>query len=416
MKYILILSIVFTSIIYAKSNEILLLHSYNKGLKWSDGISEGVQSVLKNHPEFELTTEYMDSKKMNSKVYFDILLTLYKKKFSKRKYSAVIVADNYAYKFALAHHEILFKNAPIIFCGVESFDKKNIPLKLQKSVTGVMEYKEIRKNISLISELFPQLESLYIISDDSFSSLAIKSQILRAGIGFEKQFKIIYDNKIDLNKLDQKLKKLPPNSAILFTSLYKDMHGAYIPYNELRKFFQSSKFPVFALNTIHLNEGVIGGVMINPQEQGIHAIEQSLEIMKGKNPLQVEVRKPLAHRYFDYEVLKKFDIELSAIPKGSTIINKPKNFFERNRKFVESIFLMFPLLLLLVIGLIINITKRISLEIKLVEQSKLDNVLLNNIKSSIFWKSKDNILLGCNESLCRLLRKSKDEIIGKKIS
>lgn len=44
-------------------NEILLLHSYNKGLKWTDGISSGVEDVMKKHPEYELTTQYMDSKK-----------------------------------------------------------------------------------------------------------------------------------------------------------------------------------------------------------------------------------------------------------------------------------------------------------------------------------------------------------------
>jgi hypothetical protein len=66
-------------------------------------------------------------------------------------------------------------------------------------------------------------------------------------------------------------------------------------------------------------------------------------------------------------------------------------------------FILLPLLFLLIIGLIVNITKRINLEIKLVEQNKLDNVLLNNIKSIIYWKSNDGILLGCNEALCLLL-------------
>lgn len=76
---------------------------------------------------------------------------------------------------------------------------------------------------------------------------------------------------------------------------------------------------------------------------------------------------------------------------------------------------MIPFLVLLIIGLIVNIVKRIKLEIKLVEQTKLDNVLLNNIKSAIYWQSNEGILLGCNDSLCKLLSVAKRDIIGKEM-
>ena len=99
MKFIVIILISIGALLGAEVEEILLLHSYNKGLKWTDGISAGVEEVFKNHPNYELTTEYMDSKKIESKAYFDVLLEMYKKKFSQRKYKAIIVADNYAYEF-----------------------------------------------------------------------------------------------------------------------------------------------------------------------------------------------------------------------------------------------------------------------------------------------------------------------------
>ena len=75
-----------------------------------------------------------------------------------------------------------------------------------------------------------------------------------------------------------------------------------------------------------------------------------------------------------------------------------------------------PLLILLILGLVVNIFKRVSLEIKLVEQSKLDNVLLNNIRGAIFWKSKENRLLGCNEAFCKLVDLQKEQILGKDIN
>lgn len=410
MHYIIVLLLFFVNL-YSK--EILLLHSYNKGLKWSDGISRGVESVIKEHKDFELVTEYMDSKKHTSKEYFETLEKLYRLKYKNKYYKVIITADNYAFEFALKHHEDIFNTIPIVFCGVENFDKKKIPIYKQTYVTGVIEYKEIRRNFKLIKKLIPKLNTLYIISDNSHSSLSIKKQILDVANEFNKKFKVIYDNDIDLDSLEVKLNNLPPNSAILFTSLYRDRYGNYIPYNKLRKFFSNSKYPVFALNKIHLGEGVVGGVMVNPYEQGHLAAIKALEITKGKLPLQIDISKPVAQVYFDRKVLDKFGIDLKTLSIGATIINEPKSFFQKHRKFIDSIFLVMPLLVILIIILILNIYKRISLEIMLVEKNELDNVLLNNVQSAIFWKSKDGILLGCNDTLLKLLEMKKEDVIGK---
>lgn len=415
MKIVLLLISLIIGLYANETKEILLLHSYNKGLKWSDGISQGVEEAMLKHPEYELTTDYMDSKKIDSFEYFDLLIDLYQKKYINRKYKVIIAADNYAYNFALKNHEKLFHNIPIVFCGVENFNKKKIPIKLQNYVTGVIEYKEIKKNIKLIKKVLPDVKTIYIISDNSFSSLVIKKQILSRAKEFKKDLNIIYDNEIEMETISQKINNLPKNSVILFTSLYRDKNYRYIPYNELRLFFKSSKIPIFAVNKIHLGEGVLGGVMINPYQQGYLATQKAFEILNGKNILNIKIDKPAGEYNFDYNILKKFNINRLNIPTNANIINKPKTFFEKNRELVESAFSMLPLLLFLLLGLIVNIIRRIRVEIKLIEKNKLDNVLLNNVQSGIFWKSNDDILLGCNQPLCNFLNLSKEEIIGKKM-
>ncbi|MDZ7817663.1 MAG: ABC transporter substrate binding protein [Aliarcobacter sp.] len=415
MKFLILFFLTITIIFANSSKEILLLHSYNNGLKWTDGITQGVKEILDKHPEFELTIEYMDSKKIDSQEYFDILMNLYEKKFSNRKYLVVIAADNYAYEFVLKNHKKLFYESSVVFTGVENFDKDFIPLELKKYVTGVVEYKKIKENIELIKKTITDLNTLYIISDDTFSSLAIKKQILDDVKSFEKDIKIVFDNEIDINTISNKINSLPKNSAVLFTSLYKDINGKYITSSQLREFFNSSKYPIFAINKIHLGEGVIGGVMVNAIEQGNLAAKKTLEIIQGKDAFLIPISIPTSKYYFDYEVLEKFNLNNSKIPILSTMLNEPKSFFEKNRQFIDGTYFLLPVLFLLIIGLIVNITKRINLEIKLLEQNKLDNVLLNNIKSIIYWKSNDGTLLGCNEALCLLLDMKKEEIIGKKV-
>ncbi len=414
---IYLFTLIFTLSLFAfEKNQILLLHSYNKGLKWSDGISTGIEKVLKNYPEYELTTEYMDSKKIDTKEYFDTLLKLYELKFSKRKYKAIIVADNYAYMFVLKYHDKFFKNIPIIFCGIENFDFNSVPKELDGKITGIVEYKDIRKNLELISKVIKDLNTLYIISDDTLSSNEIKSQIFKTMKEYEHKFKIIYDNQIILNELESKINNLPKNSAVLFTSLYVDKNKQYIPYNEIREFFRESKYPVFSLNTIHLGEGSVGGVMIDPIMQGVLAAKKTMEILyENKEIKDIKIDIPSGKYYFDYEVLEKFDLLDSDIPTLSTIINRPKDFFDKNRDFVNNVFVSVPVLLILLIALIVAIIKNTKAEIKLFEQNKLDNVLLNNIENAIVWESKEGKVLGCNGAFCKFLNLKKEEIIGKNI-
>lgn len=186
MKFLILFFLTITTILANSSKEILLLHSYNNGLKWTDGITQGVKEILDKYPQYELTIEYMDSKKIDSEEYFNILMSLYEKKFLNRQYAVVIAADNYAYEFVLKNHSKLFDKSSIVFTGIENFNNNSIPFDLKRYVTGVVEYKDIKKNIELIKKIITDLNILYIISDDTFSSLVIKDQIISDSNDFKK--------------------------------------------------------------------------------------------------------------------------------------------------------------------------------------------------------------------------------------
>ena len=136
----------------------------------------------------------------------------------------------------------------------------------------------------------------------SFSSLANKEQIIKESYEFKRDIKIIIDNQIDMNTILEKVNSIPSNSAILFTSLYKDKNENFITSFQLREFFNASKYPVFALNKIHLGEGIVGGIMVSAQEQGILAAKKTIEILNGKKANEIAISTPTSKYYFDYKV------------------------------------------------------------------------------------------------------------------
>ena len=120
----------------------------------------------------------------------------------------------------------------------------------------------------------------------------------------------------------------------MFTSLYRDKDEVYVPYAKIRSFFQNTSLPIFALTSIHLGEGIVGGIMVDPIEQGKEAAKKAVQISKGKAPSSIPITTPPARAMFDYKAALRAYILIDNIPIDSILINQPLGFLERNREFV----------------------------------------------------------------------------------
>ena len=124
MKYFLLFSILFFNYLFANpSKDVLLIHSYHKGYVWTDDISKTIEKNFADYKDIELTTVYMDTKRIDDDSYLETLFKLYKQEFDGRKFDLIIVSDNNAFDFMLKYHDSLFKETPILFCGINNVDK-----------------------------------------------------------------------------------------------------------------------------------------------------------------------------------------------------------------------------------------------------------------------------------------------------
>lgn len=416
-KIILLFCVVLVFGLYASSKHILVLQSYNKGLVWSDNISKGIEDILLHQKHYELTTEYMDTKKINNKKYLDFLYNLFYMKMKNQSFDAIIAVDNEAVEFVFKYKDTLFKKTPLIFCGI---DKRDPGIDIQKVLNAqialVLESKEIKINVNFILKTLPKLKHLYIINDYTAASVLVNHTYENEAKRLNKQgIKTTLSLDGNLQKIQKDIHTLPSNSAVLFGSLFRNGQGKYIPYYEINDVLNSSKVPVFSISDSHFGKGVIGGFLLEGYDLGRQAAQETIKILEvGLSQPNIPIIVPSKWE-FDYRALKKYHIPMSAIPKEATIINLPQTFFEKNKKLVEYAFILFPILLISLIFAVINNYQKYKLGKKLKLQSELQAVLLNNIQSSIFWIGKDGKVKGCNNSFCQLLKLPIEQIIGEKI-
>ena len=418
MKYILLFSIIFFNYLFANTTkEVLLIHSYHKGYIWTDDISKTIEKNFQNHKEIELTTLYMDTKRVDDSIYLSNLAKLYKQQFENRKFDLIIVSDNNAFDFIIKYHEYLFKNLPILFCGINNFDKALLhENNIKEFMTGVAEEVDLEKNFELISKLHPNLKKLLIINDTSSTGYAVKRDLNPIIEKYKKRFEIEYTDDLDITNLKNKVSDLDrENSVILFVLLFKDTTGKYFTYKQSFQEVKSvSKVPIYGLWDFYLNNGIVGGLLTSAVAQGEAVSKMALEILNGKKPVEIPILEKSPNVYmFDYIELNKFNIDISRHVNNPIVINEPATIYKEHTKFFIISILIILILSIIVIILKANIQRREKVELELSNRLEFDKVLLDTIPNPIYYKNIDGKFLGCNTSFANLVNCTRDEVIGK---
>ncbi|AXX93792.1 sensor histidine kinase [Arcobacter ellisii] len=417
MKYILLFSLLFFNYLFASSKEVLLIHSYHKGYIWTDDISKTIEKNFKPLKDVELTTIYMDTKRIDTPEYLSNLVKLYKQQFENRKFDLIIISDNNAFDFIIKYHEYLFKDVPVVFCGINNFDKVLLHENDMKDImTGVAEEVDVEKNIELISKLHPNLKNLLIINDRSATGNAVKRDLNPIIEKYQKKFNIEYTDNLEISNLKKKVSNLDKkNSVILFVLLFKDTTGKYFTYKQsFQEVKKVSEVPIYGLWDFYLNDGIVGGLLTSAVAQGEAVSKMALEILNGKKTTDIPILEKSPNLYmFDYNELKKFDINISDYVNDPIIINEPSSVYKQHYKFFIISILIILTLSIIVLILKANIQRREKVELALSNRLEFDKVLLDTIPNPIYYKNIDGKFLGCNTSFETLVNSTRDEIIGK---
>ena len=296
MKFFLLFSILFLNFLQANElKEVLLIHSYHKGYIWTDDISKTIEKNFSSDKNIELTTVYMDTKRIDDPSYLANLAKLYKQQFTNRTFDLIIISDNNAFDFMELYYDSLFKNVPVLFCGINNYDKNMLDKLTFKNISGVAEEVDIEKNFELISRLHPNLKNLLIINDTSTTGYAVKKDLAKIIEKYKKRFNIEYTDNLDISDLKIKVSKLEKsNSAILFVLLFKDTTGKYFTHKQsFEEVKKVSEVPIYGLWDFYLNSGMVGGLLTSGISQGETVSKMALDVLNGNQLTFVGARHGL---------------------------------------------------------------------------------------------------------------------------
>ncbi|WP_164091525.1 sensor histidine kinase [Poseidonibacter lekithochrous] len=410
MKKLLLLLILLNTYILANSS-ILIINSYHKGYEWSDSVVKGLEKTLSLKENIDTNILYMDSKRITSNEYYENLKNLYKVQLKNRKYDLVVAIDRFAYDFVLNYYDDFFTNEKILAVGIENYNKDNtLKYNLENKVSALLEKRDLKSNVKLIQKIIPSIKKIYIVNDKSLNAKHTEPLIkeLFEESSFSK--KLIYLREDDLKSLEKKFEKFHEDSALLFVRFYKNSNGKLNKNKEIAQFIKNAKIPVFITDSIFNKKGALGGNIVDLEDFGNKSGLMALGILKTK---KTEI-KTYEDLYYVFDALKldQFTLAINHLDHEYKIVNKRMTFYDKNRGFINFVFTISPILILLIIGLIHNIYLRRHTESQLKQRIEFDSVLLNAIESPIFWQDEKGIIIDSNARFCNFLNLSSLEIYG----
>lgn len=326
---IFILIILFSqALIYAsnsKSLKILFLNSYHSGYTWSDEIISGVSTIFESTGQpYQIDIEYMDTQRITNTKYINSLNILYTYKYNNSNYDVIISSDDAAYNFLRENSEKLFGSTPIVFCGVNSFNQKDINNLPQ--FTGVVETYDISGTIQIALEQNPNIDTIYYINDDSLTGKSIMKEFQPVIEEFSTKVNFERIDGDDYQSIINQSENLSNNSLVLFLIYFKDRKGNVYSYDQsISMLYEKCNRPIYGVWDFHLGHGIIGGKLVSGYNQGELAALQALQIIEGTEPKDIPVITENTTTFsFDYKILDTYKISSDNLPKETKLINFEK--------------------------------------------------------------------------------------------
>ncbi len=332
------------------SPKVLIVNSYHQGLSWTDSVISGFRSsVQRQNPAAEFFIEYIDSKRIPLTHAREImLLSCLKDAHSLQKFDLVFLTDDDAVKFWMQHGNDISPNTKVVFAGVNQY------YDFPSNYCGLLEVINFSSSLKLINQLSPAAQTIYIVNDTTTTGKVLTTQLLASVSQNKFTTNTSFLSGLSLAALQNRVSAIEPPDVIYFILYNVDSQGNYYSFESvLDSVSQVAKVPIYVPWEFYLGHGAIGGNLISPSLHGKEAGLIAIQILNGKDPLDIGVVPGPTQNCFDYNALKNTSINRSHLPKDAIILHSPFAIVRQNVMLFLTILTIIILLLIVIFTLIV---------------------------------------------------------------
>ena len=318
---------------YSATRHVVILFDERPELPGLEALdSEFANALTSNSKDrIELYRESMDLSRFGSKTYESFLRDALRTKFSGKKIDVVVAFLGPALEFLLNHGNEIFPGTPIVFCGVDQRELTNRSLPPQ--IRGVVFKRAFAPTVDIALKLHPQTVRIAVVAGSSEFDNRLLAQARQEFHAYENRLTFTYLNNLPLEKLLAELGQLPPQTIVLFSTLFKDGAGeTFIPHDVVALVSAAANAPLYGFLDQYLGRGIVGGNLYSTSAQGVAAAKLVLQVLADPRPQGNQLVEASSHvTLFDWRQMRRWGISESSLPAGSEVRFHDLNVWEQYR-------------------------------------------------------------------------------------
>lgn len=382
----LLFSVIFSANCFAAVDKKILFI----GSKTADSEVNTVQiEALKENMKMghNLFFQFMDYEESLDTETYKLFYNRVREYIKDKSFDAVIASGNEAFDFCLKYNDEFFKKTPIVFLGVSSSDLI-IEGMTCDNITGIREVLYFDENVLLAKRLFPNVKTIFLITDDSYlgqmgsriyNDLAMKFK----GINFREINVTSSDNSV----IKETLAASNDPSVVFYLSSDKMRSETY---HDGQGFIVSccseKSIPVFCCSYGGLGDGILGGYCSSYKEMASIASERIWELFEGIEPKYLSINTDCpAKYYFDVKVMEQYSIKKKQLPNETYYINDNADYLNSIKIVIAALILICIIFIAGITLIILEVNKRKNIEEKLIESRKMLHAVMDQ-SETVYWE------------------------------
>lgn len=200
---------------------------------------------------------------------------------------------------------------------------------------GYINSYDLDKNIELIVSLYPYVEKIAFVSDNTYGGISLQAYVRSKAESFPGLDFIFIDGRNSEERIREQISHLPGNTAILLGTWRVGRDGQYLMFNSLNELFQAgTHLPIFTLSGTGLGNPAVGGYIPHYSNGALEITRQLKQYYEQQDTSVIEFVVMDGEYRFDKGKIDEFGISEYRLPKKSIVTDDNEALYRQYRRYV----------------------------------------------------------------------------------
>ena len=347
---------------------ILIISSYNPDTRrMASFITEFEQQILASGIPCDIYIETLESKGIADAALWMSLIDNMITRYENRSLRAIVLLGQEAWASFVSLGRI--PEGVMCFCGfvcsngvmlppppdsLQTWKPRSVEYQGMtdslKTVGGMLNRYNIRRNVELIRSLYPQVKNIALVTDNTYGGISLQALVREEWKHYPDLNLILVDSRQGEEAVHEAYASLPPRSAVMLGTWRVGCDGEYLMQRSLIELVQSNpRIPVFSITRTCIGDVAIGGY-VPEYESGAPLIATQIKKYYDTGRIDdVHFHTSKNVYLFDSRKLKEWKIAEYALPKGSVVEDTIAAKLSKYSHYIELLMLGILLLVLLLL-------------------------------------------------------------------